>query len=64
MDKNKKITFLDIVIAMKRREVITIGNVTGYVNGINLEDGSGKCFNISLLVTSGNTVVSVLYREP
>jgi hypothetical protein len=41
--------------AFVSRQLVTIGNVTGYINALELEDGSGKCFNVTLAIGSNQT---------
>ena len=42
--------------AMINRTPVRVGNITGIVNGIGAEDGSGYSFNVTLSVGVGNSV--------
>ena len=40
--------------AMLNRDFISIGNHVGTIQAIEMEDGSGHCFNVTLLVGTRN----------
>lgn len=54
-------SLMDFLIAMKQRKVITYKGITGLVNGISVEDGSGLSWNITMLTFHGT--VTVYFRE-
>ena len=39
---------------MVSRSLVTIKGVTGTIQAISLEDGSGYCFNVCILQTNGD----------
>lgn len=48
-------TFADLCMAMKTRAVVQfdeqgprMSNLTGVINGITAEDGSGRCWNVTV----------------
>jgi hypothetical protein len=64
-------TYSDAMSAMQSREIVTmtpaypVGSkpVIGTVNGVDCEDGSGRCWNIRIQPTSGPARILFL-REP
>lgn len=64
-------TYLDLVMAMKTRAIVTIDTVVGIVNGIAAEDGSGHNWLVTIQPT-GDTdskarrlegQITVFFRE-
>jgi hypothetical protein len=43
----------ELACAMFMRTTVTINGRTGLVLGIDLEDGSGHCFNVKMLLPNG-----------
>ncbi len=55
-------TFIELCYAMQTRAVVTIDNTTGVINNIGIEDGSGRCWIVSL-VGADSEVHNVFFRE-
>lgn len=47
-----KYDFFELVSAMRYNTLITIHGFSGYVRAIEMEDGSGKKYNVKLLWVS------------
>ena len=45
--------------AMLNRTPITLGDKTGIINAIEMEDGSGHCFNVRLYTNNTNYTLFV-----
>ena len=43
----------ELFVAMVNRQSVTLNGRTGLVLGIELEDGSGHCFNVKMLLPNG-----------
>lgn len=46
--------------AMVNRDLVALSGYIGLIQGIQLEDGSGHCFNVTLLV--GNRTLKLFVR--
>jgi hypothetical protein len=47
------------LLAASNAEPVTINGIKGYVSAIQREDGSGRCFNVTLNTSKGKQTVFV-----
>jgi hypothetical protein len=52
--KENTMNRFELFNAMLNRDFISIGNHVGTIQAIEMEDGSGHCFNVTLLVGTRN----------
>lgn len=57
--KTININRFELFNAMLNRTPITLGDITGIINGIEMEDGSGHCFNVRLYANGFTNVIFV-----
>ena len=56
-------TFSELCQAMQTRATVQIHNNVGIINGINAEDGSGRCWIVLLLNATNSGTDRLFFRE-
>ena len=56
----KKRDLFDMLVRPKQHFII--GDYVGYVIGIALEDGSGKCFNVTVRLKQSGKIITTFIR--
>lgn len=54
--------YFELVSCMRYKQSITINGYSGLIRGIEMEDGSGKCFNVKLLCNGDDKPITLFVR--